>query len=97
MNRKPLGFGELCPKLNPVPEGASRMKFSRNGVNVHKGEDCHWFIWSGSCTDTILLLKGHDTNRILDYVDVYEYDVDGDCPKKIYSEFSKKETLEKLA
>ena len=61
---------------------------------LNKGEDCHWFEWTGGEEPTTLLLKGHDPNRIYDYVDVYEYDVDGG--KKIYSEFSKEETFNKL-
>ena len=63
-NRKPLGFGELCPKINPVPEGAERLKFKRNGVNVTFGPNKSWhmFKWAGDCA---LILKGDDVNRNL--------------------------------
>ena len=88
-NNKPLGFGEYCPRINPVPEGAERLQFKRNGRNMHKGVDCHWFQWDGGK----IVLKGHSPNRILSPVDVYTFEIDG-C--KIYSEFSKEETIEKL-
>lgn len=88
-NNRSLGFGEDSPKHNPIPEGMERLKFSRNGVNVHKGEDCHWFIW-GNAT---LVLKGHDVNRIQRFVDVYKHEIDG---KDVYSEFTKEDTIERL-